>query len=388
MAVAARRVDPFGTTIFTEINQLALETGAINLGQGKPDWEPPAQIVEDLARAARDGGQNQYAPGPGTVALRRAVADHARRFYDLAIDPTAGVVITAGATEGIFAAVLGLTDPGDEVIVIEPFYDSYVPNILMAGGIPACVPLHGPDWTLDMDELRAAVTPRTRAIILNTPHNPTGRVFSRAELEEIAAICQEFDLTVIADEVYDHLLYDDARHIPMASLPGMFARTVTVGSAGKLFSATGWKVGWVQGPVDLIAGVGRAHQFITFAVHHPSQVAIAAALQMPDSYFIDYQAMYATKRQILLDGLLAAGFTCRVPQGAYYLLADYGRHFSGPPDAFARELIARTGVAAIPPTAFYSAEHAALAGTTIRFAFCKGNEVLSLAGERLRRLAE
>jgi N-succinyldiaminopimelate aminotransferase len=387
MSITARRVASFGTTIFTEINELAQRYNALNLGQGKPDFDPPAEIIERLVEALRAGRYNQYAPGPGTASLRRAVADHAARFYNLEIDPERGVIITAGATEGIFAAVLGLVDAGDEVIVIEPFYDSYVPNILMAGAIPVYVPLHPPAWTFDPAELRAAFSKKTRALILNTPHNPCGRVFTREELTLIAELCIEHDVTVISDEVYEHLVFDAARHLPIASLPGMFERTVTVSSSGKLFSATGWKIGWVYGHPDLVDGVGRAHQFITFAVHHPTQEAIAYALNLPDAYYRDLQTLYRQKRQLMLQALEAAGFSYQTPEGTYFVLADFSAIFKGTPQEFARYLITTIGVAAIPPESFYSAAHAHLGSRYLRFSFCKSDALLQEAGERLATLA-
>ncbi|HLL78576.1 MAG TPA: aminotransferase class I/II-fold pyridoxal phosphate-dependent enzyme, partial [Ktedonobacteraceae bacterium] len=253
----ARRVESFSSTIFSEINLLAQQYGALNLGQGKPDFGTPPHIVAYLAQAALSGQYNQYAPGPGTSSLRQAVADHAARFYGMEIDPARGVVVTAGATEGVFCAVLGLVDAGDEVILIEPSYDSYMPSVVMAGAKPVFVPLHQPDWTFDPDELRAAFSNRTRALILNTPHNPTGRVFTREELSLIAQLCIEHDVVVISDEVYEHLLYDEAQHVPIATLPGMFERTLTVSSAGKLFSATGWKIGWMYGTPEMVEGPAR-----------------------------------------------------------------------------------------------------------------------------------
>ena len=239
MSTSASRVATFGTTIFTEINVLAQQYHALNLGQGKPDFDTQADIIERVVQALASGTQNQYAPGPGTAVLRQAVADHAARFYQLAIDPAQGVIITSGATEGIFASVLGLVDPGDEVIVLEPYYDSYVPNIIMANAVPVYVPLHPPTWSFAHDELRAAFNKKTRALILNTPHNPTGHVFTREELTQIADLCIEYDVTVIADEVYEHLTFGGAQHLSMATLPGMFERTVTISSAGKLFSRSG-----------------------------------------------------------------------------------------------------------------------------------------------------
>jgi N-succinyldiaminopimelate aminotransferase len=387
MSTTARRVASFGTTIFTEINELAQRYQALNLGQGKPDFDTPPAIIADLIAALQAGRYNQYAPGPGTASLRQAVADHAARFYDLTIDPEHGVIVTAGATEGIFAAVLGLVDPGDEVIVIEPFYDSYVPNIIMAQATPVYVPLHPPTWTLDPDELRAAFTQRTRALLLNTPHNPCGRVFTREELTLIAELCCEHDVTVISDEVYEHLTFDQAHHVPIATLPGMFERTVTISSSGKLFSATGWKIGWVYGHPDLVDGVARAHQFITFAVHHPTQEAIARALQSADSYYTDLKKMYEGKRQLLLQALEAAGLPYYTPEGTYFVLADFSGVFQGTPQEFARYLIREIGVAAIPPETFYCPQHAHLGGKYLRFSFCKSDEQLLQAGERLARLA-
>lgn len=257
MSTSARRVATFGTTVFTEVNLLAQQYNALNLGQGKPDFDTPPDIVAHLVQAAQSGLHNQYAPGSGTASLRQAIVNHAARFYNLDINVVSGVIVTAGATEGIFSAILGLVDPGDEVIIIEPYYDSYVPNIVMAHALPVYVPLHPPTWTFDPDELRSAFTSKTRALVLNTPQNPTGRVFTRQELTLIAELCIEHDVTVISDEVYEHLIFANAEHIPIASLPGMFERTVTVSSAGKLFSATGWKVGWVYGPPDLVEGVAR-----------------------------------------------------------------------------------------------------------------------------------
>jgi N-succinyldiaminopimelate aminotransferase len=388
MPTSASRVATFGTTIFTEINVLAQQHNALNLGQGKPDFDAPADVIEHLVQAARAGRYNQYAFGPGSASLRQAVADHAGRFYDLDIDPANGVIVTAGATEGIFSAILGLVDPGDEVIVIEPFYDSYVPNIIMAHAVPIYVPLHPPDWTFDPAELRAAFSRRTRALILNTPHNPSGRVFTRAELTLIADLCSAYDVTVISDEVYEHLIFDAVSHIPIASLPGMFERTVTVSSAGKLFSATGWKIGWVYGPPDLIEGVARAHQFVTFAVHHPTQEAIAYALNLPASYFEAFQSMYEAKRLLIQSALDGGGLKYRSPEGTYFIMADYSQVFSGSPLEFTRYLTREIGVACIPPESFYGQEHAHVGHAYVRFAFCKSDEMLQEACERLSKLGE
>jgi N-succinyldiaminopimelate aminotransferase len=386
MPTAANRVSTFGTTIFTEINVLAQQHNAINLGQGKPDFDGPADIVAQAVAALQDGAHNQYAPGPGVAALRQGVAGHAARFYNLDVDPMRGVIVTAGATEAVFDCILGLVDAGDEVIVIEPYFDSYVPNLIMAGAKPVYVPLRAPDWTFDRDEMRSAFTSRTRALILNTPQNPTGHIFTREELTFIADLCKEHDVTVISDEVYEHLVFDGAQHIPMAAIPGMFERTVTVGSLGKSFSVTGWKIGWVYGPPDLIDGVGRAHQFVTFAVNHPAQRAAAYALSLPGTYFEELQAMYDAKRVLLMDGLTAAGLKATSPEGTYFIMADFSDVYDGDDVAFAKYLTTEIGVACIPPSFFYSPEHAYLARKLARFAFCKGDDTLKQAGEKLSRL--
>ncbi len=386
MSTPAHRVETFGTTVFTEINALAQQYNALNLGQGKPDFDTPEDIIQQLVEAARAGQYNQYAPGNGTASLRQAIVDSASRFYNLDIDPMRGVVVTSGATEGIFSAILGLVDPGDEVIVIEPFYDLYVPNIIMAHAVPVCVPLHPPSWTFDVDELRAAFTSKTRAIILNTPQNPTGRVFTYQELTQIAELCLEQNVTVISDEVYEHLIFGDAKHIPIATLPGMFERTVTVSSAGKLFSATGWKVGWVYGPPNLVEGVARAHQFVTFAVHHPSQEAIAYALNLPETYYQAFQAMYETKRRLMLSALDGGGLKYFAPQGTYFVMADYSDVFDGTPIEFTRYLTKEIGVACIPPESFYGPEHKHIGSGYVRFAFCKSDELLGQVKERLAKI--
>ena len=388
MSIPARRVATFGTTIFTEINLLAQQYEALNLGQGKPDFDAPADVIMHLVQAAQSGQYNQYAPGSGTTSLRQAVADHAKRFYNLEINPANGVIVTSGATEGIFAALLGLVDPGDEVIVIEPFYDSYQPGIIMANAVPVYVPLHPPAWTFDAGELRAAFGKKTRALILNTPQNPSGRVFTHQELTLIAGLCREYDVTVIADEVYEHLIFAPARHIPIATLPGMFERTVTVSSAGKLFSATGWKIGWVYGHPNLVEGVARAHQFITFAVHHPSQEAIAYALNLPDAYYVGFQAMYETKQQLILSALDGGGLRYIAPEGTYFVLADFSDVFNGTPLQFTRYLTKEIGVACIPPETFYAPEHAHIGQNYVRFAFCKSDELLQQVKERLTKLGK
>ncbi|GER88837.1 aminotransferase [Dictyobacter vulcani] len=386
MAMSARRVETFGTTIFTEINILAQQYNALNLGQGKPDFDTPADIVAEMVRAAQSGYHNQYAPGPGIASLRHAVAEHAARFYGLDIDPDRGVIVTAGATEGLLSCMLGLVNPGDEVIVIEPFYDSYVPNILMAGGIPVFVPLHPPTWTFDPDELRAAFSSKTRALILNSPHNPTGRVFTREELSLVAELCIEHDVIVINDEVYEHLTLGGSTYLPITILPGMFERTVTVSSAGKTFSATGWKIGWAYGHPDVLEGVARAHQFTIFAVHHPTQEAVAYALRQSDDYYQQFQAMYEAKKNLLMASLEGSGLNYRAPEGTYFIMADFSPVFEGMPRDFTHHLIKEIGVACIPPESMYSKEHVHIGRNYVRFSFCKSDEALLQAKPLLAKL--
>lgn len=388
MSRIAERVAGFGTTIFTEINQLAAQHNAINLGQGRPDFDGPPQAVEGFVRALQSGKFNQYAPGPGSPDLRRGVAEHAGRSYGLEIDPERGVITTPGATEAVFASIMGLVDPGDEVIIIEPFFDSYPPGVLMANAKPVYVPLHPPTWTFDPDELRAAFSPKTRAILLNTPHNPTGRVFSLEELTLIADLCKEFDVTVISDEVYEHLVFDEARHIPIATLPGMFERTVTIGSAGKTFGMTGWKVGWIYGPPELVKGAAQAHQFIVFAHSYPAQQAVADAFRLPASYYADTRALYTVKRDLMMGGLNAAGLKAMQPEGTYFVMADFSDVFDGDDLGFAQFLIREIGVACIPPTFFYSPEHKHIGAKQARFAFCKGDDTLRAVAERLAKLGK
>jgi N-succinyldiaminopimelate aminotransferase len=388
MSTIASRVKPalFSTSIFTEMNTLAQQYNAVNLGQGKPDADTPSDIIQRLIQVSQAGRYNQYAPSPGTPALRQAVADHAARFYNLDIDPLKGVVVTSGATEAICASIMGLVDPGDEVIIIEPFYDAYLPNVLMAQAIPVYVPLHPPTWTFDPAELRAAFSQKTRVLILNSPHNPTGRVFTREELTLIAQLCIEYDVTVIADEVYEHLVYAPSQHVPIATIPGMFERTVTISSSGKLFNTTGWKIGWVYGPPALIDGPYRAHQFITFAVHHLSQETIAYALHLPDTYYTSFQASYAEKRNLILSLLAESGLKALAPQGTYFVLADFSDVFDGTSREFANYLVKEIGVASIPPDSLYSEPHAHLGQKYVRFSFCKSDESLLQAKERLAKL--
>jgi N-succinyldiaminopimelate aminotransferase len=386
MPTIANRVAGYATTIFTEINELALTHHAINLGQGRPDFDGPPEIAEALAQAAREGKGSQYAPSIGIAPLRDAISLHAQRFYGLDIDAQKGVIVTPGATVAVFTALMGLVDRGDEVIIVEPYFDSYLPNIEMIGATPVYVPLHPPNWVFDPDELKKAFTKKTRAIILNTPHNPTGRVFTREELQMIANLCIEHDVTVISDEVYEHLTFGSTPHIPIATLPGMLERTVTVSSFGKTFSYTGWKLGWIYGAPSLMTGVARAHQYITFTGNHPAQVAALTAFGLGGTYYEEFQHMYAQKRDLLMQGLSQAGLKARQPDGTYFVMADFSGVFDGDDLEFARYLTTEIGVACIPPTFFYSTDHAHMASTQARFAFCKSDDTLKEVAQRLSRL--
>ncbi|ORT59346.1 pyridoxal phosphate-dependent aminotransferase [Streptomyces sp. CB03238] len=381
-----RRLAEFGTTIFAEMSALAVSTGSVNLGQGFPDTDGPDRIAEAAVRAIRDGRGNQYPPGPGVPELRTAVADHQRERYGLAYDPDTEVLVTAGATEAIAAALLGLVEPGDEVIALEPYYDSYAACVAMAGGtrVPVTLRPRGGRFVLDLDELRAAVTDRTRLILLNTPHNPTGTVLTREELAAIAALAVERDLLVVTDEVYEHLVFDDAGHLPIATFPGMRERTVTISSAGKTFSFTGWKVGWVTATPELITAVRSAKQYLTYVSAGPFQYAIAEALRLPDTYFGELREDLRTKRDVLADGLAQAGFEVFRPQGTYFITTDIrplGEHDG---IAFCRALPGRCGVVAIPHAVFY--DHREQGAPFVRFAFCKRTEVLQDAVKRLGTL--
>ena len=377
----ARRLDGLGTTIFAEMSALAVATGSINLGQGFPDTDGPAEIVDAVVEALRSGTSNQYPPGPGIPALRTAIADHGRRFWGLDHDPDTEVLVTTGATEAIAAAVLGLVNPGEEVIAFEPWYDSYAATIAMAGGVRRAVTLRAPDFALDPSELRAAVTPRTKAILLNTPHNPTGRVLSRAELAAVAAVAIEHDLLVISDEVYEHLVFD-GEHVPIGALPGMRERTVRISSAGKTFSFTGWKIGWACGPADLVAAVRTAKQFLTYVSGAPFQPAVARALALPDTYFKGFRDNLLARRDQLSAGLAELGFEVIPAAGTYFVTTDVRPLGYTDGLAFCRELPHKAGVVAIPLSVFY--DNADAGRSLVRWAFCKRPEVLDAALDRLR----
>ncbi|WP_018547834.1 pyridoxal phosphate-dependent aminotransferase [Streptomyces sp. LaPpAH-108] len=381
-----RRLAEFGTTIFAEMSALAVTTGAINLGQGFPDTDGPEEIREAAVRALRDGRGNQYPPGPGIPELRNAIAAHQQHRYGLTYDPDTEVLVTAGATEAIAATLLALLEPGDEVVALEPYYDSYAASIAMAGGrrVPVTLRPDAGRFTLDLDELRAAVTDRTRLLLINTPHNPTGTVLTRAELAAIAELAVERDLLVVTDEVYEHLVFDDAEHIPLATFPGMRERTVTIGSAGKTYSFTGWKVGWVTAAPELVSAVRSAKQYLTFVSAGPFQYAVAEALALPDTYYDDFRRAMATRRDLLATGLTEAGFDVFRPAGTYFVTADIRPLGEKDGFAFCRALPERAGVVAIPNAVFYDDREAG--APFVRFAFCKKEEVLEEAVTRLRAL--
>lgn len=374
-----------GTTIFAEMSALAVQTGSINLGQGFPDTDGPEEVAKAAADAILSGRGNQYPPGPGIPELRAAVADHQRRFYGLAVDPETEVLVTAGATEAIAAALLALLEPGDEVIALEPYYDSYAACIAMAGARRVPVTLRPPDFRPDLDQLHDAVTSRTRLILLNTPHNPTGMVATHEELSEIARLAIERDLLVVTDEVYEHLIFD-GQHIPMSSLPGMRERTVSISSAGKTFSFTGWKIGWVTGTPELVAAVRTAKQFLTYVSGGPFQYAIAKALALPDTFYAGLADDLRRKRALMTDGLQAAGFEVYIPQGTYFITTDIGPLGETDGLEFCRSLPRRCGVVAVPNVVFY--DDKAAGRSQVRFAFCKRDGVLIEAAARLRGICD
>ena len=373
---------PMGTTIFAEMSAMAVATGSVNLGQGFPDTDGPAVVAEAAAAAIMAGRGNQYPPGPGVPELRRAITAHQQRFYGLDVNPDTEVLVTAGATEAIAAALLALTEPGDEVIAFEPYYDSYAACIALAGAVRVPVTLRPPGFRPDLDALRAAITPRTRLILLNSPHNPTGAVFSRAELTAIADLAVEHDLLVITDEVYEHMVFD-GEHVPIVTLPGMAGRTVTISSAGKTFAFTGWKIGWVTGSAELVTAVRTVKQFLTFVSGGPFQYAVAEGLALPDSYYAQLNGDLRARRDLLCDGLAEAGFAVYRPAGTYFVTTDISALGETDGIAFCRSLPERAGVVAIPAAVFY--DDAKAGESLVRFAFCKKPEVLQEALTRLRR---
>jgi aspartate/methionine/tyrosine aminotransferase len=384
----AARLRNFRQTIFTEMSLLAAKHGAVNLGQGFPDFDGP-DFVKRAAIDAINSGKGQYARMFGIPELNRAIASHWQKRFDLRgrgpIDPDTEVTVTSGCTEAIAATLIGLVNPGDEVIVFEPFYDSYPACIAMAGATMRAVTLTPPEFAFDEAELRRAFTNRTRAILINSPHNPTGKVFSRRELELIASLCIEHDCIAITDEVYEHLVFD-GEHIPLATLSGggMYERTVTLSSLGKTFSLTGWKVGWSICSPELTSGVRAAHQFLTFATGTPLQYGAIAALDAPDSYYREFLDGYRRKRDLLVDGLSRVGFTVFPPAGTYFIMADHSGISGGADDvAFCRHLVEHVKVAAIPPSSFYTDPVRGRGRSLVRFAFCKKEETLR---EGIRRM--
>ncbi len=383
------RMQPFGTTIFAEMSALAVSTGSVNLGQGFPDTDGPTEML-DAAVAALRGGHNQYPPGPGIPELRAAISAHQRTFWGLEYDPDREIVVTAGATEAIAAAIMGLCEAGDEVICFEPYYDSYAASIALAGAVRRTVtlrPVEGGRYGFDPTELSAAFSPRTRLVLLNSPHNPTGKVFTPAELALIAALCVQHGVLAVTDEVYEHLVFSDADapHVSLATLPGMRERTVQISSAGKSFSCTGWKIGWACGPADLVSAVTRVKQFLTYVNAAPLQPAVAVALGSPASYYQHFRADMQAKRDRLCAGLAEAGFDVLTPEGTYFVTADITGLGGTDGMAFCRSLPQRCGVVAVPTQVFY--DNPAAGSRLIRFAFCKRPEVLDEAVARLRTLA-
>ena len=377
------RMQGFGSTIFAEMTALATEHGAVNLGQGFPDTDGPREML-DAAKAAIDGGRNQYPPGPGVPELLEAVAAHQKRFYGLDVDPLREVLVTVGATEAIAATILALCEPGDEVVTFEPYYDSYAASIALAGAVRRTSVLRFPDFSVDEASLRAAFSSRTRLVLLNTPHNPTGKVFTSDELALICSLAREFDAWVVTDEVYEHLVFTGATHVPVATLPGMWDRTLTISSAGKTFSATGWKVGWVSGPAEAVAAVRAVKQFLTFVGSGPFQPAVAVALGLGDDVYAGLAGSLEAKRDLLVTGLRSAGLEVSVPSGTYFVVADAAPLGARDALSFCRELPVRAGVVGVPVSVFHDDPDAAR--TLVRFAFCKRDEVLHDAVDRLRRL--
>jgi aspartate/methionine/tyrosine aminotransferase len=383
--LVSEKLAPFGVTIFSEMTKIAQERGAINLAQGFPDFDGPAKILEAAVEAIR-GGHNQYPRSMGFPDLVQSVVKKIYRHYKLSYDPYSEIIVCSGATEGMASSFIGLTNPGDEVIIFEPYYDSYPVYAAMTGAIPRYYTLHFPDFHVDMAQLEKCFTSKTRLLILNTPHNPTGKVFNRTELEGISELCKKYDVVVLTDEVYEHLTYDGARHIPIATLPGMRDRTLSISGVGKTFSLTGWRIGWITGPVGLISAVQKAHQYLTFAPASPLQAGTASVLGKFDkNYYEQLCVEYTQRRNILLEALKNTGLIVAVPKGAYYILADFNNLWKGDDRSFVLHMIEQCSVAAIPPSVFYS-RHPEEGKRLVRFAFCKQLTTLQKAAELLKQL--
>jgi len=379
------KLQGLGTTIFGEMSALATATNSVNLGQGFPDTDGPSEVLDAAIEAIRSG-QNQYPPLLGVAALREAIVEHQRRFYGIGFDADTEVLVTCGASEALASALIALLDVGDEVVCFEPSYDMYQACAAMAGATIRPVTMHPPLYAADIDQLRAAISPRTKLILLNSPHNPTGKVFDRRELQAIADVAIEHNLIVVTDEVYEHLLFDGLQHIPLATFPGMRERTLTISSGGKTFNTTGWKVGWIVGPAGLVAAVRTAKQYLTYVSSGPFQPAIAVGLRLPDQFFVDIAADLQAKRDRLCAGLVAAGFDVFHPQATYFVTVDVRPlRADGDGYAFCRELPALCGVVAIPNEVFYTDPRRGR--HLVRFAFSKRFEILDEAVSRLKGLA-
>jgi len=383
----SERVQGFTESVIREMTRVVSQYGGVNLAQGMPNFRPP-QAVVDAAHRALDGDFHQYAITWGAPGLRRAIADKYRKFYGMEIDPERHVTVCCGSTETMLSTLLAVLNPGDEVIVFEPFYENYGPGCIISGAVPIWVPLEPPDFAFDPDRLARAVTPRTKAIIFNSPNNPSGKVFSRAELQAIADLCLRHDLLAITDEIYEHIVYDGLGHTPIATLPGMAERTITISGVSKSYSVTGWRVGWAVAPEELSVGIRRAHDFVTVGAPHPLQEAAITALALPDAYYVELREAYQARRDLLFGQVEQAGFVAWKPRGAYYILTD-AAHFMkalhlADDTAFAMWLIKEVGVATVPGSSFYA--HPELGRTKIRFCFPKTDDVLIEAGERLQKL--
>ena len=375
----ALRTEGFTESVIREMTRLAAAHGAINLAQGFPNFPAP-DLLKDAAKRAIDADINQYAITWGSKTLRDALAESYAGLYGLTVDPETMLTVTCGSTEAMVSTLLAIVDPGDEVVVLEPFYENYGPDAAICGATPVFVPLRPPEYTFDPDELRAAFTARTKAIIVNTPNNPSGRIFTRAELELIAELCREHDVIAVTDEIYEHIRYGGP-HIPIATLPGMAERTVTISGASKTFSVTGWRVGWIVAAPELTNGIRKVHDFVTVGAPAPLQEAVAAGLALGAPYYRDLSTHYRERRDTLFGALERAGFQPRLPEGAYYILCDIAGFGAGDDVTFARRLVAEVGVAAVPGSSFFSRPE--LGRDLIRFTFCKTDELLREAGERL-----